>query len=55
MVDGQWRITDILVEGVSMALTQRQDFASAIQSSGGTIESLLATMHRKIVDLRGGK
>ncbi len=54
-VDGGWRITDILVEGVSMALTQRQDFASAIQSSGGTIASLLATMHKKIDELRAGK
>ncbi|HEY1723520.1 MAG TPA: ABC transporter substrate-binding protein [Magnetospirillaceae bacterium] len=54
-VDGAWKITDILVEGVSMALTQRQDFASAIQSSGGTVESLLATMHRKIEELRAGK
>lgn len=54
-VDGQWRITDILVEGVSMALTQRQDFAAAIQSSGGTVDSLLTTMHKKIEELRAGK
>jgi phospholipid transport system substrate-binding protein len=53
-VDGAWRITDIIVEGVSMALTQRQDFSSAMQSSGGTIETLLATMHKKIEELRAG-
>ncbi len=54
-VDGQWRITDILVEGVSMALTQRQDFAGAMQSSGGKLENLLATMRKKNDELRAGK
>jgi len=53
-VDSNWRITDILVEGVSMALTQRQDFASAMQANGGKIEDLLAAMHKKIVELRSG-
>ena len=53
-VDGAWKVTDILVEGVSMALTQRQDFASAMQSGGGKIEDLLASMHRKIDQLRAG-
>ena len=51
-VDGAWRITDILIENVSMALTQRQDFAASIQSSGGQVASLLDTMHRKIEELR---
>ena len=52
-VDGTWKVTDILVEGVSMALTQRQDFAAAMQSSGGKIEDLLAAMHKKIDQLKG--
>lgn len=54
-VDGAWRITDILVEGVSMALTQRQDFASAMQSSGGSLDALLDAMHKKIGELEAGK
>jgi phospholipid transport system substrate-binding protein len=53
-VDGAWKVTDILVEGVSMALTQRQDFAAAMQSSGGKLEDLLGAMHKKIDQLRGG-
>ncbi len=53
-VGGGWRITDILIENVSMALTQRQDFASSIQSSGGSVELLLKTMHAKIEELRAG-
>jgi len=54
-VDGHWRITDILIEGVSMALTQRQDFASAMQANGGKIDDLLSAMHKKIDELRAGK
>ncbi len=53
-VDGAWKVTDILVEGVSMALTQRQDFASVLQSNGGKVDDLLATMHKKIDQLKAG-
>ncbi len=49
-----WRIVDIFVEGVSMALTQRQDFASAIQSSGGTVDGLNAALRKKIEQMKAG-
>ncbi len=39
--DGQLKIVDIIVEGVSMSLTQRSDFASVIQRGGGSIDVLL--------------
>lgn len=39
--DGRYRIIDIIVEGVSMALTQRSDFSSVVQRGGGNIEALL--------------
>lgn len=35
------KVVDILVEGVSMALTQRSDFASVIQRGGGNVDVLL--------------
>ncbi len=38
---GQYKIIDVIVAGVSMALTQRQDFASVIQRGGGDINVLL--------------
>lgn len=38
---GGYKIVDILVEGVSMALTQRSDFASVIQRGGGNVDVLL--------------
>jgi phospholipid transport system substrate-binding protein len=41
------KIIDILVEGVSMSLTQRQEFNSYIQQNSGSFEALLAEMRRK--------
>lgn len=39
--DGTLKVIDIMVEGVSMSLTQRSDFASVIQRGGGNIDVLL--------------
>jgi phospholipid transport system substrate-binding protein len=44
--DGQFAIVDIIVEGVSMAVTQRSEFASVIQSRGG-IDGLLEALRTK--------
>ncbi len=44
---GGYKIVDILVEGVSMALTQRSDFASVIQRGGGSIEVLLVQLRQQ--------
>lgn len=38
---GTYRIVDVMVEGISMAVTQRNDFAGVIQRGGGDIQSLL--------------
>ena len=43
---GQFKIVDVLVEGVSMALTQRADFASVIQRGGGNVEVLLEHLRK---------
>jgi phospholipid transport system substrate-binding protein len=42
-----YKITDVVVEGVSMALTQRQEFASVIQNGGGNISALLDQLRKK--------
>lgn len=39
--NGQYQVIDVLVAGVSMALTQRADFASVIQRGGGNIDVLI--------------
>jgi phospholipid transport system substrate-binding protein len=42
-----YRITDVTVEGVSMALTERQEFASVIQRGGGQVDALLKLLREK--------
>ncbi|HEV7995429.1 MAG TPA: ABC transporter substrate-binding protein [Stellaceae bacterium] len=44
MSDGRYKITDVTVDGVSMVLTQRSEFASVIERNGGQVAALLATM-----------
>lgn len=41
------RVVDVQVEGVSMSITQRDEFASVIRTRGGTIEGLLAALREK--------
>jgi len=45
--NGALRIIDVVVENVSMSVTQRQEFASVIQSRGGQIEGLLQALRQK--------
>ncbi len=46
--DGQFKIVDVIVEGVSMAITQRSEFASVIARNGGNVGALLDVMAQKI-------
>ena len=39
--NGKYKVVDIIVEGVSMALTQRSDFSSVIQRGGGNVDVLI--------------
>jgi phospholipid transport system substrate-binding protein len=41
-----YKIIDVLVEGVSMALTQRDEFSAIINRGGGKIEPLLAALRQ---------
>ena len=45
---GKLKIVDVIIEGVSMSLTQQQEFGSVIQRNGGQIDGLLATMRERI-------
>lgn len=45
--DGRYKIVDVLVEGVSMSLTQRSDFSSVIQAGGGNVQVLLDHLKKK--------
>lgn len=50
--DGKPLLTDVVVEGVSMAFTQRQQFESVIQNNGGKIDALFAAMRKQIANRR---
>ncbi len=45
---GQLKIVDVVIEGVSMSVTQQQEFGSVIQRNGGQIDSLLTSMRERI-------
>jgi phospholipid transport system substrate-binding protein len=42
-----FKIFDVVVEGISMSVTQRDDFAAVIQRNGGKVEGLLASLREK--------
>ena len=45
--DGRFKIIDIALEGVSMAITQRDEFGAVIQRGGGQMNALLANLREK--------
>ena len=46
--DNDFKIVDVDVEGVSMVLTQREEFSSVIQRSGGTVAGLNKELQQKL-------
>jgi len=46
--DGKLGIIDVVVEGVSMSVTQRQEYASVIERNGGNIQGLLDVMRQHL-------
>ncbi|HJO68544.1 MAG TPA: ABC transporter substrate-binding protein [Rhodospirillales bacterium] len=45
-----YRIVDVTVEGVSLAITQRDEFAAVIRSNGGQVEGLLGALRERTVE-----
>jgi phospholipid transport system substrate-binding protein len=43
-----WRIVDIVVEGISLAVAQRATFAAVIRTNGGRVDGLLAKLRQAI-------
>ena len=44
---GSLHVVDVIVEGVSMSVTQRSDFSSVIQGGGGKLDALLAHLRSR--------
>lgn len=45
--DNAPKIIDVIVEGVSMAVTHRSEFASVIQNNGGNVDALLNALKKR--------
>ncbi len=45
-VDGRHRVVDVMVEGISMAVTQRSEFSSVVRREG--LDGLIAAMRAKL-------
>ncbi len=52
--NGRFQVIDVVVEGVSMSVTQRNEFASVIQRGGGRIEALLDALRNQIAAAQRG-
>jgi phospholipid transport system substrate-binding protein len=48
--DGSFKIIDVSVEGISMALTQRDEIASVADRNGGTAEGLNQALEASLAD-----
>ena len=49
---GEMRIYDVILEGISMGITQRSEYASVIQQGGGKISALNAALEKKLVSYK---
>jgi phospholipid transport system substrate-binding protein len=45
--NGAYKVNDVIVEGISMSVTQRSEFASIIQRNGGNVHGLIAIIREK--------
>ncbi len=45
---GRYKITDVYIAGISMKVTQRDEFAAVIQRSGGRVDGLLSQLRQKL-------
>jgi len=48
--DGDVRIYDVILEGISMGITQRSEYASVIQKGGGQIGAINVALENKLVN-----
>ena len=50
-MEGGFRVIDLVVTGVSMGITQRNEYASVIRNNGGQVEGLIAAMRKQLEGL----
>ncbi|MEX0695350.1 MAG: ABC transporter substrate-binding protein [Rhodospirillales bacterium] len=50
--EGRLRVIDIMVEGLSMAQSQRSEFSSVLRENGGSIDALMDTLESRLDAVR---
>lgn len=45
--DSHYKIVDVMVEGISMSVTHRDEFAAVIRNHGGTVAGLIDALRKK--------
>lgn len=46
------KVIDIMIEGLSMAQTQRSEFSSVLRDNGGDVDALMATLDERLIAAR---
>lgn len=49
---GEMRIYDVILEGISMSITQRSEYAAVIQQGGGNVQALISALEKKTLKPR---
>ncbi|HET6183242.1 MAG TPA: ABC transporter substrate-binding protein [Acetobacteraceae bacterium] len=47
-IDGSWKIVDVIAEGTSLRLTQRDDYDSFIAGHGQSVQALIDALRRQV-------
>jgi phospholipid transport system substrate-binding protein len=49
---GAVRVVDVVIEGISMSLTQRSDFAASVRTVAGDLDAFLDTLEAKVRNIK---
>jgi phospholipid transport system substrate-binding protein len=49
--EGTFRVIDLVIDGTSMVLTYRSEYASVITQNGGRVDNLLLALRKKVAQL----
>ncbi len=50
--DGSYQVNDLVVDGVSIAIAKKSEFAALLRQNGGAVEKLLSILRDKLANLR---
>lgn len=50
-----WKVVDVQVAGIWLAITQQQDFVSTIDNAGGNVDALIAQLEKQVQQQAGAR